>query len=346
MIGINGLGRIGRLAARQLAREGLLAGLNDPAELGTLVHLLRRDSIHHHAPLEAEGQAAEEREELLLEGRRIPLFHAADPGRIPWDSAGVRLVVESSGRFTRRADAARHLRGGVTHAVISAPSPDPDFTVMLPFNGDRLDLGDSPLLLFAGGLIETLESKKILFQQAIPRQTAQELVDLAREKGWQMQTYIDDVLRTAKDDKWIRGYEEITHSKACICGDEFYRVQGDCNKLLSRGEHDDLVARKALIEERFPGQFNILFSMPTFLEIMPSGVDKGKGIRRLGELYGITADEIMALGDSQNDLDMLKAAGFPVAMANAADEVKAVASYVTASNNDDGVAAAVEKFVL
>ena len=101
------------------------------------------------------------------------------------------------------------------------------------------------------------------------------------------------VLRTAKDDKWIRGYEEITHSKACICGDEFYRVQADCNKLLSRGEHDDLVARKALIEERFPGQFNILFSTPTFLEIMPSGVDKGKGIHRLGELYGITADEIM-----------------------------------------------------
>ena len=169
---------------------------------------------------------------------------------------------------------------------------------------------------------------------------------MAREQGWQMQTYIDDVLRAAKDDPWIRGYEEITHSRACICGDEFYHVQGDCNKLLSRGEHDDLVARKALIEERFPGQFNLLFSMPTFLEIMPSGVDKGKGIRRLGELYGITADEIMALGDSQNDLDMLKAAGFPVAMTNAADEVKAVASYVTASNDDDGVAAAVEKFVL
>ena len=62
------------------------------------------------------------------------------------DSAGVRLVVESSGRFTRRADAARHLRGGVTHAVISAPSPDPDFTVMLPFNGDRLDLGAQRVL--------------------------------------------------------------------------------------------------------------------------------------------------------------------------------------------------------
>lgn len=212
--------------------------------------------------------------------------------------------------------------------------------------GERLGLGDSPLLLFAGGLIETLESKKILFQQVIPREWAQELADLARRRGWQLQTYIDDVLRAARDDEWIRGYERITHSKACICGDDFYHVQGDCNKLLSRGGHDDLVARKALIEKTFPGRFNVLFSAPTFLEIMPQGVDKGEGIRRLGELYGIGTDEIMALGDSQNDLDMLKAAGFPVAMANAAEEVKAAAAYVTASNDDDGVAAAVEKFVL
>lgn len=212
--------------------------------------------------------------------------------------------------------------------------------------GEQLGLGDSPLLLFAGGLIETLESKKILFQQVIPREWAQELADLARRRGWQLQTYIDDVLRAARDDEWIRDYERITHSKACICGDDFYHVQGDCNKLLSRGGHDDLVARKALIEKTFPGRFNVLFSAPTFLEIMPQGVDKGEGIRRLGELYGIGTDEIMALGDSQNDLDMLKAAGFPVAMANAAEEVKAAAAYVTASNDDDGVAAAVEKFVL
>ena len=227
-------------------------------------------------------------------------------------------LLRSDGSVSDRT--VRTLQAARDKGVVVAIATGRMYQTARPY-GDRLNLGDSPLLLFAGGLIETLESKKILFQQAITQQTAQELVDLAREKGWQMQTYIDDVLRTAKDDKWIRGYEEITHSKACICGDEFYRVQGDCNKLLSLGEHDDLVARKALIEERFPGQFNILFSMPTFLEIM-------------------------ALGDSQNDLDMLKAAGFPVAMANAADEVKAVASYVTASNNDDGVAAAVEKFVL
>ena len=99
---------------------------------------------------------------------------------------------------------------------------------------------------------------------------------MARRRGWQLQTYIDDVLRAARDDEWIRDYERITHSKACICGDDFYHVQGDCNKLLSRGGHDDLVARKALIEKTFPGRFNVLFSAPTFLEIMPQASTRAR----------------------------------------------------------------------
>lgn len=252
-------------------------------------------------------------------------------------------LLRSDGSVSDRT--VRTLQAARDKGVVVAIATGRMYQTARPY-GERLGLGDSPLLLFAGGLIETLESKKILFQQVIPREWAQELADLARRRGWQLQTYIDDVLRAARDDEWIRDYERITHSKACICGDDFYHVQGDCNKLLSRGGHDDLVARKALIEKTFPGRFNVLFSAPTFLEIMPQGVDKGEGIRRLGELYGIGTDEIMALGDSQNDLDMLKAAGFPVAMANAAEEVKAAVAYVTASNDDDGVAAAVEKFVL
>ena len=243
-------------------------------------------------------------------------------------------LLRSDGSVSDRT--VRTLQAARDKGVVVAIATGRMYQTARPY-GERLGLG---------GLIETLESKKILFQQVIPREWAQELADLARRRGWQLQTYIDDVLRAARDDEWIRDYERITHSKACICGDDFYHVQGDCNKLLSRGGHDDLVARKALIEKTFPGRFNVLFSAPTFLEIMPQGVDKGEGIRRLGELYGIGTDEIMALGDSQNDLDMLKAAGFPVAMANAAEEVKAAAAYVTASNDDDGVAAAVEKFVL
>jgi len=141
MIGINGLGRIGRLAARTLALRapGLLAAINDPAELGTLVHLLRYDSVHSHDHLEVTGETVDGQDFLVIEGQRVLLFHAQDPAGIPWESAEVRLVVESSGRFTKREEAARHLRGRITNVVISAPSPDPDFTVIFPVNGVDLD---------------------------------------------------------------------------------------------------------------------------------------------------------------------------------------------------------------
>jgi len=141
MIAINGLGRIGRLAARRLARThgaGLCA-LNDPADLDTLVHLLRHDSVHGGDRPPVAGVRRAGQDYLRLEGCEIPLFHEPDPARIPFPDCGARLVVEASGRFTARAAAARHLKGPVDHVIISAPSPDADLTVIHPFNGHLLD---------------------------------------------------------------------------------------------------------------------------------------------------------------------------------------------------------------
>jgi glyceraldehyde 3-phosphate dehydrogenase len=140
-IALNGLGRIGRLAVRRLSvlRPDLLLALNDPAPLDQVVHLLRQDSIHGPSDVAISGSTESGRDFLVLGDRRLPLTHATDPRDIPFPES-VRLVVEASGRFTRRAEAAQHLRGGVSHVVISAPSPDADFTVIAPINGQELDL--------------------------------------------------------------------------------------------------------------------------------------------------------------------------------------------------------------
>jgi glyceraldehyde 3-phosphate dehydrogenase len=142
MIGINGLGRIGRLALKRLAVRAPehLAAVNDPADLAILAALLRRDSVHGAEGLAITPEAGDGAEFLRLGPARVRVFHETDPERIPFDGFDVGLVVESSGRFTRRADAARHLRGGVSHVVISAPSPDADFTAIHPLNGAGLDL--------------------------------------------------------------------------------------------------------------------------------------------------------------------------------------------------------------
>jgi len=142
LIAVNGIGRIGRIAVRRLAlsRPDLLCALNDPADLATVVHLLRYDSIHGNDNPSVHGHTRDGRDYLDIEGREFPLFHETDPVAIPFADCGARLVVEASGRFTNHAGAARHLRGSVRHVIISAPSPDPDFTVIHPFNGHLLDL--------------------------------------------------------------------------------------------------------------------------------------------------------------------------------------------------------------
>ncbi|WP_243383522.1 type I glyceraldehyde-3-phosphate dehydrogenase [Geothrix alkalitolerans] len=140
-LALNGLGRIGRLLVRRLTatQPGALGAVNDPAPMDQLVHLLRYDSVHGPSLETIEGLTEGGQDFLLLGGRRVPLFHAADPALIPFP-AGTRLVVEASGRFTRKVDATRHLKNGVSHVVISAPSPDADYTVIAPVNGSGLDL--------------------------------------------------------------------------------------------------------------------------------------------------------------------------------------------------------------
>lgn len=140
-LALNGLGRIGRIAVRRLGatHPGLLCAVNDPAPLDQVVHLLRRDSVHGPCTLPIGGLTEDGQDYLLLGNHRIPLLHASDPAAIAFPPCA-RLVIEASGRFTRRAEATRHLGRSVSHVVISAPSPDADYTVIAPVNGSGLDL--------------------------------------------------------------------------------------------------------------------------------------------------------------------------------------------------------------
>ena len=136
-VAINGLGRIGRLALRQLlSASGVrVVAVNDLASAATLAHLLKYDSVHGQwqIPVAVDG------EQLLLGDHRIRVFNEAHPSRIPFGAAGARVVLECTGRFTRRLEAAQHLREGVSHVLISALARDADRTVILGVNEGQLD---------------------------------------------------------------------------------------------------------------------------------------------------------------------------------------------------------------
>jgi glyceraldehyde 3-phosphate dehydrogenase len=137
-VAINGLGRIGRLVLRQLMNDSQVqvVAVNDLADVATLAHLLKYDSVHGRANF----AVAVDGDHLVLGGRRIRVFHEPEPRAIPFGSLGARVVLECTGRFTGRAEAAGHLRDGVSHALISAFSRDADRTVVMGVNEDTLDL--------------------------------------------------------------------------------------------------------------------------------------------------------------------------------------------------------------
>ena len=97
-------------------------------------------------------------------------------------------------------------------------------------------------------------------------------------------------------------------------------------------------------KEAFHGRMNILHSTPYFIECLPLNIDKGLALQALLPVLGLLREELMAFGDSFNDIGMLRYAGLGVAMENADEEVKAIADHITSSNEDDGIAAALSFF--
>ncbi|MDE2484288.1 MAG: type I glyceraldehyde-3-phosphate dehydrogenase [candidate division NC10 bacterium] len=129
---INGFGRIGRNAFRAALKDRELefVAVNDITDARTLAHLLKYDSVH--GTLQAEVRAKEDA--IVVDGREVKVFAQRDPAALPWKELGVQVVVESTGRFTDKAGASKHLQAGAQKVIISAPAKDPDITIVLGVN--------------------------------------------------------------------------------------------------------------------------------------------------------------------------------------------------------------------
>jgi len=138
-VGINGFGRIGRnvLRAATMAKAtGIeIVGVNDITDTKTLAHLLKYDSVHGRFPGSVEAGA----DSLVVNGKEIKVSAIKEPEKLPWKDLGVQLVLESTGRFTDRDNAAKHLAAGAKKVVISAPAKGEDITIVMGVNHQKYD---------------------------------------------------------------------------------------------------------------------------------------------------------------------------------------------------------------
>lgn len=143
-VGINGFGRIGRITYRAAMKNSEIdvVAVNDLTDSRTLGHLLKYDSVH--GPLDAEVKAKDS--SLLVGGKEVKVLAIKDPGALPWKDLGVEVVIESTGFFTKREDAQKHLSAGAKKVIISAPATDPDITVVLGVNEDRYNASEHHII--------------------------------------------------------------------------------------------------------------------------------------------------------------------------------------------------------
>ena len=206
-----------------------------------------------------------------------------------------------------------------------------------------------PLITYHGALIKNACSGEVLKHYPLPYDTALEILQLGEKMDFHVNFYFDDRLFIKEENENTKYYQQIASIPVESVGElshfmlEQHMQPTKLTIINQDGRMDQL---QHMLRDKFMQQLSIVLSRPHFLEITNRQATKGQALRFLAGKEGILAEEIVAMGDSYNDIDMLQYAGLGVAVANAPQEVKNAADHITAANTDDGVALFLEQHFL
>ncbi len=203
------------------------------------------------------------------------------------------------------------------------------------------------ILAYNGGQIIDCKTGKSLVERFIPMDYYHDICDVIHHFHAFPLTY-NDVGVICEDDEDIYVKKEAYNNSVPIIKVPSLEavVTKPVVKFMIVGEPAELSKAKEHLEQRYNGLLNLFFSEPYFMEVTPPGIEKASALADLLKILNVPRERLMACGDGLNDIPMLEYAGFSVAMANAYDETKKAADYIAPSNEEDGVAEAIERFIL
>lgn len=171
--------------------------------------------------------------------------------------------------------------------------------------------------------------------------------NLSKKFGINMIAYTHDGAIATEESEFTRFETEYVGTPVKIINlNSDVKAEDEITKILF-SQTEELLAQKMLeIPKEFYTEYNVVKTMPTVLEIMSKDCNKGYGVKVLADKLGIKREEIICIGDQANDIEMLTYAGLGIAMGNAIEELKNIAQYITSDNDNDGVAKAIENFIL
>lgn len=199
-----------------------------------------------------------------------------------------------------------------------------------------------PLITYNGAMVKESQSGKILFEQTMDENISREIFQYGKSIGLHMHGYWGGEVYTDKLDDNSRWYSMVIRKPVIEIGDNLFNIKHKTYKILGMAQPHLFRSQWNDLGCRFHNKVEITSSYPNFLEILTPGLNKWTAVKNLAQQYNIKNEEIMCIGDNHNDLSMIINAGVGVTVANASGEVKTTAKMRVASNNDDGVAEAIE----
>lgn len=232
------------------------------------------------------------------------------------------------------------------HRVVLA-SGRPTIGVLPVAHELHLERYDSYILSYNGGSILNCKTKEVIYSQTLPDDIVPELFALADQIDMGMMTYNEaGIVANLHHDEFMELEAMINHLKLQHFEKPLEQLSGAVNKCLGTVAVEKAPQVEEQFIEHFCDRISVSRSEPFFIELVPKGIDKAASLAKLCELLGCTKEDMIACGDGFNDLSMIQYAGLGVAMENAQSPVKEAADYITLSNNEDGIAHVIEKFIL
>jgi len=202
-----------------------------------------------------------------------------------------------------------------------------------------------PVITFNGANVVDVESEEVIYSKELNDDDAKILDQLSKEFEIPYIVWANNNLYASEMNEKVKWYAERFNCNAYIVEDFSEALSYGVTKFLWFLKIEDVDGVKKRLEGRVPESVSYFTSRPEFLEFINADVSKGVALDFLATKLGIKQSEVMAFGDGENDMEMIKYAGKGIAMGNAKDHVKAVADYVTDANTENGIANAINKFI-
>jgi Cof subfamily protein (haloacid dehalogenase superfamily) len=243
------------------------------------------------------------------------------------------------------ATLAKAARQGIKICLASGRSPE----AMTPYaRRIGIDRADSFLICNNGSQIITSDTHKTVREYFLPENIAIEAFRLAVDAGLSCHIYENDTIFASKETSFSEEDNRLSGLKVVVPDDYEALIRKGAYKLVIPGHEDFIVPVEAEFKVHFRGRATVFVSKPYFLELLPYNVGKGEALKEIAEdILGLKRSEVLAFGDSMNDESMLRYAGESVAMINGRPEIIKLSKRTTdVSNDDDGIADFLEKYVL